>query len=164
MENRMRSFEPRDLAQRWPSAAAFVVTGSIVIIAGGMTSAATAGAPSYLASWAVAYLVLVVGVAQIALGFGQALLTSEPPSGRMVAGEWAVFNLGNAAVLAGSLLSMPALTSIGSALLLGALAALFWAVRGSTSAGWLRYEYWFLIAILFVSVFIGLLIARGRAA
>ncbi|MBX3052527.1 MAG: hypothetical protein KF753_13685 [Caldilineaceae bacterium] len=159
----MTQTETIDLARRWPSARSFVAIGSIAIIAAGIAAAATAGMPSYLASWAVAYLVLVVGVAQIALGLGQALLTPEMPSGRLVVGELVLFNLGSAAVLAGSLFSMPLFTAIGSALMLIVLAVLFWATRGSTRGGWLRYAYWLLIALLFVSVFIGLLIARGRA-
>lgn len=160
----MTKAETSDLAQRWPSARLFVAIGAIAIIAAGLAAAATAGTPSYLASWAVAYLVLVVGVAQIALGLGQALLTPEAPSGRLLAGELVLFNLGSAAVLAGPLLSMPLFTAVGSALMLIALAVLFWATRASTRAGWLRYAYWLLIAVLFVSVFIGLLIARGGGA
>lgn len=160
----MTKTETSDLVQRWPSALPFVAIGSIAIIAAGLVAAATAGRPSYLASWAVAYLVLVVGVAQIALGIGQARLALEVPSGRLVAGELVLFNLGSAAVLAGSLLRIPLFTTIGSVLMLIALAVLFWAARGSTRGGWLRYAYWLLIAILFVSVFIGLLIARGGVA
>ena len=157
----MTKTDINDLAQRWPSMRPFVAMGSIATIAAGIASATTAGTPSYLASWAVAYLVLVVGVAQIALGLGQALLMPEMPSARLVIGEWVLFNLGSAAVLAGSLLNMPLFTIIGSVLLLIALGMLFWTTRSSARGGWLRYAYWLLIAILFVSVFIGLVIARG---
>lgn len=160
----MTKTETNDLARRWPSTRLFVAIGSIAIIAAGLGAAATAGTPSYLASWAVAYLVLVVGAAQIALGLGQALLKPEMPSGRLVAGELVLFNLGNVAVLAGSLLSLPSFTTIGSTLVIIALAVLFWVTRNSKHGFWLRYSYWLLILILFVSVFIGLVIARGRVA
>ncbi len=158
----MTKSETSDLTQRWPSALPFVAIGSIAIISAGLAAALTASMPSYLASWAVAFLVLVAGAAQIALGLGQALLTSEVPSGRLVTAELMLFNLGNAAVLLGSLLNISLLTLIGSASMLIALAVLFWTTRSSTRGIWLRYAYWILIAVLFVSVFIGVVIARGR--
>ncbi|HEX7022915.1 MAG TPA: hypothetical protein VF171_08655 [Trueperaceae bacterium] len=147
-------------ARRWPAAAPFVVVGGLAVIAAGLTSAATALAPSYHASWAVAYLVLVVGVAQVVLGLGQALLTPAPLPARGTALQAAVFNLGNAGVLSGSLLDLPAFTWAGSALLVVVLAWMYASVRGARGGGrLLLYAYRAVLAILFVSIPIGLLIA-----
>lgn len=80
----------------------FVVLGAACVVAGGLVAAAVAMAPSQLGSWAAAYLVLVGGVAQVALGAGQALLASRPPGRRAVAAGVAGWNAGNGAVLAGT--------------------------------------------------------------
>lgn len=154
----MKTFDPNGPAQRWLSAAPFVILGSIGIVAAGLTSAATAFAPSYQASWAVAYLVLVVGAAQIALGLGQAWLAPKPPSGRVVALESLAFNLGHAAILIGTLLGPLLLTVVGSALVVAVLILMYWLVRSPSRRGWLLYAYWLILAILLVSIPIGLLI------
>lgn len=140
----------------------FIVVGGAAIVAGGLLSAATAFAPSYLASWAVAYLVLVVGVAQVALGLGQALLASEPPSRRVVAAEVVLFDVGNAGVMAGSLVGPRVLSLVGSGLLLVVLAAMLWAVRRPAHRGWPLHLYRLVLVILFVSIPIGLRIASVR--
>ena len=67
-------------------------------------AAVTAHNPTQHGTWAVAYLVLVGGVAQIAVGVGQALHTTTRVSPRVVAAEFTAFNLGNAGVLLGTLL------------------------------------------------------------
>lgn len=63
----------------------FVVIGAASVLLGGVLSAASAGSPSYTSSWAVAYLVLVAGAAQLVLGIGQAELASKRPSGALIA-------------------------------------------------------------------------------
>jgi hypothetical protein len=128
-----------------------------------MTAAATAFTPSYLASWAVAYLVLVVGVAQIALGLGQAWLAREPLAARTVTWEVVGFNLGHVGVLAGQLLGVLLFTVLGSVLLVAFLAVMIGAVRGSARSGW-RYAYWLVAAILLVSIPTGVLIAALEPA
>ncbi|HEY9522757.1 MAG TPA: hypothetical protein VIR33_05925, partial [Thermopolyspora sp.] len=131
------------------------------VIAGGLVAAVTASAPSEHASWAAAYLVLVAGVTQIALGVGQALLATNPASRRVVAGEFTAWNAGNAAVLAGTLAGAIALVDLGGALLVLALALAILAVRGpGRRAGWGLRLYRLLIAIVLVSIPIGLFLAR----
>lgn len=103
----------------WPAsstaraATPFVVIGTGLVVVGGLVSAAAAPTASYHSSWAVAYIVLVAGVAQALLGLGQAVLTE----GTVSAGErqlelWC-WNLGNAAVVAGTLLDVPIMLYVG---------------------------------------------------
>lgn len=142
----------------------FVIIGSVSIILGGLISAASAASPSYTASWAVAYIVLVAGVAQLVLGIGQAQLASRQPSARVIAGEAIALNLANLAVLAGTLIAAPALVDVGAGLLVIALAMFVWAVRGArTHSAWLLHGFRIMIVILAVTAPIGLLIAHSRA-
>lgn len=66
-----------------------------------------------LGSWAAAYLVLVGGVAQQVLGAGTAWLASRPPTRRKASTELAVWNLGVAAVLGGTISGVPAVSTLG---------------------------------------------------
>jgi hypothetical protein len=91
----------------------FGIVGVICVVAGGLVAAVTAPAATEHGGRAAAYLVLVAGVAQVGLGFGQALLAPGPLSARLVAIEVAVWNLGNAAVLAGTLLGATPRNSFG---------------------------------------------------
>ena len=60
--------------------------------------------------------------------------------------------------------SLPALVDVGGALLVVALALFLGGVRRSRRGGWLRRLYLVLVAILLVSIPIGLAIAQLRAA
>lgn len=145
----------------------FIVIGGAAIVAGGLVSAASALTPSYTASWAVAYLVLVVGVAQLILGLGQSSLATKRLAGGLIVGEAAAFNLGNVGVLAGTVFGQPVVVYVGAALIVAAQALFLWAVRG----GWsvhrpghtaLRWGYRTLIVVLLVSIPVGLVIASLR--
>lgn len=145
------------------TATPFLVIGGVGILAGGLLSAASAASPSYLASWAVAYLVLVVGFAQLLLGVGQAQLAVRRPPAGLVAAEVLAFNLANIAVLAGSLASLVVLTWIGAALIVMAMALFIWAARGGgTRHAWLLWLYRAMIVVLLVSAPIGILLAHSR--
>jgi hypothetical protein len=80
-------------------------------------AAVTARYPTESGTWAVAYLVLVAGVAQIALGAGQALLAAEMPPLRLVIAEFILWNCANTGVLAGTLLGVEPLIDAGGGLL-----------------------------------------------
>lgn len=88
---------------RWRAARPFAWLGIAAVITGGLVAAAVAHAPVQKLVWMSAYLVLIVGVAQIVFGAGQAALSSPVASPGWIAGEWIVFNLGNAGVIAGTL-------------------------------------------------------------
>jgi hypothetical protein len=82
-----------------------------------MVAAVTAPAPTQTGTWAAAYLVLVVGVAQLALGAGQALLASMALRSRLVLAELVLWNVANGAVLAGTLVGVQSLIDAGGGLL-----------------------------------------------
>lgn len=137
----------------------FTVLGTTCVVAGGLVAAAIAPAPTGQGAWAAAYLVLVAGVAQVALGAGQALLAARYPPRRLVAAQFTGWNAGNAAVLAGTLLGLTPLVDAGGALLMVALALLVGGVRGGRG-GWPVRAFRLLIVVLLVSIPIGLVLAR----
>lgn len=141
-------------------ATAFPIIGVGCVIAGGLTAAVTAHTPSEHATWAAAYLVLVAGVAQVALGAGQARLADQQPSSVWLIGELATWNLGNALVIAGTVAGLTPLVDIGGLLLVVAL-ALFASV-GRRQTHRLLVLYRAVIAVVLVSIPVGLVIANVR--
>lgn len=151
------------LVTRWPAARPFVIVGSVAVIAGGVTAALTRPTDFELGSWLAAYLVLVGGVAQIALGLGQAWLADQPPRAAVVRSEVASWNLGSAATIVGSLASVPLVTTVGGAATFVALALFFRAARsGGPELRWPRLLYLGLIAIVMISTPVGLALAWIR--
>lgn len=147
---------------RWFPAFPFMAMGGISIIAGGLLAAVTAIAPTRHATWAAAYLVLVVGVAQLGIGVGQALLAPKTPSSRLITAELLTWDIGNAGVIAGTLLNRVALVDLGGVLLAISLVLFLLGVRGHPGQKrWLLYAYRLLIAIVLVSIPIGLTISRS---
>src|SRR6185312_5665535 len=145
------------------TATPFIVIGSLGILAGGLLSAISAASPSYLASWAVAYLVLVVGAAQLVLGLGQDRLAAGDVAPGTISAELLAFNLANIAVLAGSLFAVVTLTWVGAALIIVAMALFIWAVRGSTSEHrGLLWLYRMVVVVLLISAPIGIVLAQSR--
>lgn len=145
------------------SAFPFLILGGLGILAGGFLSAVSAASPSYLAAWAVAYLVLVVGFAQLLLGIGQDQLAVRRPSASLVTAEVLALNLANAAVLIGSLTTTVVLTWVGAGLIVVAMALFIWAARGGGSRHrWLLYLFRAMIVILLVSAPIGIVLAHSR--
>lgn len=138
----------------------FSAVGAASIVAGGLTAAVSATAPSEHGAWAAAYLVLVCGVAQIALGTGQLLLAR--PATRTLAWEFATWNLGNAGVLAGTLAGSTAVVDAGGVLLAAALALMTFGTRSSAGAHvWTLRGYRLLTAVILVSIPIGLVLAAA---
>ncbi|MGH3166646.1 MAG: hypothetical protein ACRDN0_12240 [Trebonia sp.] len=151
---------PTALTIRAQPAVPFLAIGGACVIAGGLAAAVTAHAPSENATWAVAYLVLVAGVAQAALGAGQAWLADQRPPPPLLVVELATWNLGNAAVIAGTISGMTPVVDIGGALLIIALALLLVAVRSPRRTGWPLILYRTLIVIVGVSIPVGLVLAE----
>jgi hypothetical protein len=140
-----------------------VVIGAGAIVAGGLVSAASAGGPSEHSAWAVAYLVLVAGVAQVGLGLGQMWLAPRAPSGLAVLLELGCWNVGNAGVIAGVLLDVTGLVDAGGALLVIALALAVLGARDSRAEGRNRLllnGFRALVVVLLVSIPVGLVLAR----
>lgn len=146
------------------AASAFAILGFAAIVTGGLISAIFASSPTQQQSWTVAYLVLVVGVAQIGLGAGQAWLATHPPRTAVLATQFIVFNLGHSGVIVGTITDAPTLVSVGGSAIMFALLLFLWSVRSKSRWGWLRYLYLLLVVILIVSVPIGLILAHLRHA
>lgn len=146
----------------------FVVPGVLGVVVGGLLAAVIAPAPTERATWAVAYLVLVWGVAQVGLGVGQGLCASRLPTG-LVGAQVTGWNLGCAAVVAGTASGVPAVTDVGAAVLAVTLILLARGLTGglaSRRAGvpsWARWSYGLLITVLLVSIPVGLTLLRLRS-
>lgn len=142
----------------------FLVLGFVCVVAGGLVAAVTAPIPSEKGAWAAAYLVLVGGVAQLGLGLGQDLLAARPVTCRVGVAELLTWNVGNAAVLGGTLLDLPAITDAGGVLLVVTLGLAEWQVRRTDRATPLvRNGFRTLVAIVLVSIPVGLVLAHVRA-
>jgi hypothetical protein len=146
----------------------FAFIGLACVIAGGLASAAIAPDPTEHGAGAVAYLVLICGVAQAALGAGQNALAVQPPSQRLRYAELVGWNLGNAAVIAGTLSNADAVVFVGGAILLVVLALFVYGVRGSATAGsraraaWIVNGFRTLVVVLLISIPSGLVLAALR--
>ena len=143
-------------AAQWRAMRAFVLVGSIAIIAGGLTAAITRPAGVAAGTWVAAYLVLVVGVAQLGLGLGQALLAGGVPATTYRRWEFALFNLGNLGVLVGTVTEIVAPVMAGGAILLVSLLLFIAAVRRSRGHRRHLIMYRLLVAVIAVSIPIGL--------
>lgn len=140
-----------------------VSIGTAAIIVGGLFSAVTARAATYHSAWLVAYLVLIVGVAQIILGIGQRQLAVMPLG---VGGTLALallYNLGNVGVMYGTLQAATLWVDVGSALLVIALLWCAWAARSPRRSP-ARWAYWLFVALLLGSVIVGVALAHRTAS
>lgn len=102
-------------------ATALIVTGTCCVLLGGVTAAFTGPLGLAHGSWLAAYLVLVGGVAQYAMGEARARhpgRTQRLAWGRVQISGW---NLGNALVIGGTLLGDTRLVDGGSVFLVVAL-------------------------------------------
>jgi hypothetical protein len=148
---------------RWSVAAPFLVVGAASVIAGGLVAAVTRPTGFEMGSWLAAYLVLVGGVAQIALGVGQAALAQLSPPSATVRAEVVSWNLGLGATMIGSLASLPVVTSLGAVATIAALVLFLRGVRGrATEARRWRLLYGGVILVVLVSTPIGLALAWAR--
>ena len=134
----------------------FAVLAGTMVVAGGLTAAVNSAAPFEHGSWLAAYLVLVAGASQWALGVGSTALPAPRRSARLTRLELVLWNAGNGAVMAGVLVDASTLVMAGSLALLVALGCFAVGAGARRSAGWSRLLlYRGLIAVLAVSVVIG---------
>jgi hypothetical protein len=152
-----------DLLQRWPAVRPFLLVGAACIVAGGIVAAVTRPTGFGEGSWLAAYLVLVTGVAQIALGAGQAWLSAGVPTRRLALRELVAWNAGVAAVIAGTLIGAPLLTTLGGLASLVALALFLGGVRRTgVVPAWAALGYRGVAVIVLVSIPVGLVLAWLR--
>lgn len=149
-------------AAQWQAVRSFALVGSGAIVAGGLVAAATGPSGFARGSWVAAYLVLVVGAAQVVLGAGQVLLTDSPPSSARRAWLLLAYNLANIMVLTGTLIGSVVVVTGGSVVLLAALVG-FWASVGRSRRRWWHLAlYRVLVAALALSVPIGVALSVLR--
>ena len=138
---------------------------SVSIVAGGLVAAVTGPTDFDKGSWLAAYLVLVAGVALVVLGVGQAVFARQPPAPPVIAYELGLWLLSAAAVIVGTLAGAVMITIIGGLLLLGVLVLFVASVRDPSGIGGrLVWLYRAMIAILVVSIPVGLVLAWQRRA
>ena len=159
----MHKLSDADFRARLLAARGFLATALLALLIAGFAAAAAIHAPTQALVWMVAYLVLVAGVAQAVLGLGQSLLPQRLPTASWQAGEWWLFNLGNAGVIAGTLLVLPALVAVGTALFVLALLAFLLGVRGG-GAGWLLHAFRAVLVVTCLGACVGLALSVSGVA
>lgn len=142
----------------------FSTLSVLAIVAGGLISAFSARKPTRATAWASAYLVLVVGIIQLGLISVWYRLTQPEATEVFVA--LLVYNLGNASVIAGTILKKRVeyyriLVNVGGALIGLAMVLLLVAVRGS-QASWVLAEFIGLAAAILISMPIGLMLSAKK--
>lgn len=147
---------------QWLTMRSFVVVGVFAIIGGGLVAAVTGPLGFANGSWVAAYMVLVAGVAQVALGGGQAMLAAAVPSGRRRGWQLFFYNGANVAVLAGTLTGAVAVVMAGGVMLFVALVLFLAAVRRGRTRRWPLMIYRGLIVVLAVSIPVGLVLSALR--
>jgi hypothetical protein len=153
------------LVDRWPAMRPFVLVGAASIVAGGLVAAVTRPLELELGSWLAAFLVLVGGVAQIVLGAGQAWLCDGRPPRRQLISEAAAWNVGVATTIAGSLVALPVLTSVGGIAMAVALVLFLHGTRASASGPRRALAtYRAVLVVVLVSTPVGLVLAWARHA
>jgi len=152
----------------WRSGLPFAVVGSACIVAGGLISAIAAPSASENSSWAVAYLVLIGGVAQVVVGVSQSRLAPRRLSPAFLLAEFLTWNLGNVAVIAGQLLGYQFVVDAGGVVLGSSLVLLLAGVRGVLPrVAWERrslYAYRLILLMVLVSIPIGLVVGHLKSA
>lgn len=141
---------------------AFLAVAGAMIVAGGLVATVNGAAPFAHGSWLAAYLVLVGGVAQLALGFGCLLLPqARCPTTlrRMQLGLW---NVGTLTVAAGVLADLFGVVLMGSIVVAAALACFAGGSGPPRDPGRRRViVYRLLIGLLAVSVLVGGVLAHS---
>lgn len=139
----------------------FFGVGACCVVAGGLVAAVTDPLGLAKGSWLAAYLVLVAGVAQCAVGWAQERLAMTPVPAARWWTQLVCWNVGNALVIAGTLLAVPGVVDAGGLGLLGTLALALHAVRRA-HGGLVLWGYRALLTVVAVSVPVGLVLARLR--
>jgi len=158
-------------------ATALIAIGVCCVVLGGLVAAVTGPLDLAHGSWTAAYLVLVAGVTQCAMGRSRARRPdmAQPRSRDSASWGWAqvgAWNLGNALVICGTLAGAPSVVDFGSVLLVVALVIALHATRPATtvaarSAGqrvspWADWAYRALLLVLAVSIPVGMVLSHLR--
>jgi len=145
---------------------ALIAIGACCVVLGGLVAAFTGPLELARGSWLAAYLVLICGAAQYALGRIPAWLAAGPLSRGQQWSQLVCWNLGNALVITGTLMRTPVLVDTGAVLLVSGLVIAGGAVRridpptrAAHVGGW---AYRVVLLALAISVPVGVLLAHLR--
>lgn len=143
----------------------FESIGFAAIAAGGLLAAFLARRPSKLALWATAYLVLIVGLVQIGLAYGWSQL--QPDAAILPRAAMVIFDLGNALVMAGTIKKYrkqhtSRAVSLGGGCL-GVAMIMLLCAQNYANFSWTLIWYLALIAVVLISMPIGLMLSARRA-
>lgn len=139
-----------------------VVLGILAIICGGVLSAFTAAQPTPFTAWTSAYLVLVVGVAQVGFGLlGHSLVQRHR---HIVAWlSFVLYNFGSLAVIEAvhskPITSIPLVMDAGGACIILAILVLLYGVYGAKWS-WRLGVFYLVCLVIAVSVPIGMVLGR----
>lgn len=136
--------------------------GGASVIAGGFVAALTEPLQLAKGSWAAAYLVLVMGVAQIILAEQRRLLLPDHREPRTDLAVLLIWTFGNFGVLIGSLQNSPITVDIGGVALALAVVGALWRTRGA-KAVLLAWAFRLVLLVVLLSIPVGLVLAHLRA-
>lgn len=145
------------------SALTMKIVGALSIVAGGLVAAVASPLNLSYGSWTSAYLVLVAGVAQYAMGQARLTWTSGGHE-RFGWTQLALWMLGNTAVIVGTVTAAVWLVLAGSVLLLAGLVFAFIGTLAA-KAGIHRVVLWgyrALLVLLVVSIPVGMVLSVIR--
>lgn len=158
---------PDHLTLRVDPATALTAVGGCCVVLGGLVAAVSGPLDLARGSWLAAYLVLVGGVAQYAMGqarvrYGEGV--RQPGRGWIQLGGW---NLGGVAVIAGTFTAEPLMVDAGSALMVATLVIALRATRPAARSVGRPSFLWFwgyrtLLLVLAVSIPVGMLLSHLR--
>lgn len=149
-------------------ATVLIVAGVCSVVLGGLVAAVTGPLELGRGSWIAAYLVLVGGVAQCAMGQARAWHPEEARPHGWTWTQFSCWNVGNAAVIGGTVVGQPIVVDLGSALLVIAVAIALHAERrvtGPTARGaspLLLWAYRIVLLVLAVSIPVGMVLSHLR--
>lgn len=136
---------------------ALLTLGALCVVLGGLVAAATGPLDWAKGSWAAAYLVLVMGVAQYVMGWmHHDRGDRDAPGWTQIAG----WNTGSLLVIGGTLLATPLLVDLGSALLVLALVLAALATRSRSGGVVLAHRV--MLVVLAVSIPVGVTLSHLR--
>ncbi|MGF3057130.1 hypothetical protein [Microbacterium sp. YY-01] len=151
--------------RRDSSTVALAAMGVVAVIAGGLVAAVTDPLEVYRGSWMAAYLVLVVGVAQVSMAIARWLWPTERSTITLGWAQLVLWNSGNATIIAGTLLASPCAVIAGSVLLVAAVAIALMVTRWRRQRGirglWLFVFRAFMV-VLVVSIPVGVILSTLR--
>lgn len=143
----------------------FTLCGVLAILAGGLLAAFSAKKPTRQASWASAYLVLIVGLAQAIIGVILYAVNARAMMYAIVL-AFVAFNLGNVGVVIGTdgryrNKGYRKLVDVGSVLLVVSMLGLL-GTAWNAPFSWQLVILYVIIAVILVTMPIGLVLSHRR--